>query len=453
MKPRWTFAGLAVLLVAVGTSGEVSKAASEPYSVEELGPSGAAAALALNASALTVGRSELDSGLIGFVQSSGHTPFTIGTLGGNDLVATGVNESGRVVGYGNTETGGPSRAFVYDIASNSLTALDADALFASAAAVNDAGAIAGSSFIDGATRAVVWQGGTRTVLPSLGGVLTNAFAINSAGVVTGGSYTPDFVLKAFTWAGGASLTELASLGGPYSVGYGINTVGDVVGTSTLASGAKRAAWWPGGGSPLDLGTFGGDEAGAYGINDHNQIVGYATNAAGEWRAFLHEHNTLIDLNTLLPDNSGWVLMAAYGINASGQIVGAGLYQGKQRGFLLTPPASDADTAAPVIASVSASPNRIWPPQHQMVDVTVTVNAADDSGVDPSCKVTGVASSDPANGKADGNTPDDVKLVGDLQVQVRAERAGNNARTYTIAVECTDGAGNASTAATTVVVAR
>ena len=44
----------------------------------------------------------------------------------------------------------------------------------------------------------------------------------------------------------------------------------------------------------------------------------------------------IELNTLLPESSGWDLFYAYDINDNGQIVGFGRTQGENHGFLLTP---------------------------------------------------------------------------------------------------------------------
>lgn len=43
---------------------------------------------------------------------------------------------------------------------------------------------------------------------------------------------------------------------------------------------------------------------------------------------------MIDLNTLLPNGSGWLLQEAIGINDSGQITGYGLYNGTEEAFLL-----------------------------------------------------------------------------------------------------------------------
>ena len=72
---------------------------------------------------------------------------------------------------------------------------------------------------------------------------------------------------------------------------------------------------------------------------------------------------------------------------------------------------------------------------------------------PSCHIKSVASNEPINGTGDGNTDPDWVITGPLTLQLRAERAGNRTgRIYTITVECTDGSGNSSTKAVTVVVA-
>ena len=45
---------------------------------------------------------------------------------------------------------------------------------------------------------------------------------------------------------------------------------------------------------------------------------------------------MMDLNGLIPTNSGWELMEARGINAAGQIIGWGMHAGHTNAFLLTP---------------------------------------------------------------------------------------------------------------------
>ena len=102
-----------------------------------------------------------------------------------------------------------------------------------------------------------------------------------------------------------------------------------------------------------------------------------------------------------------------------------------------------DEEAPVISSVSANPNKLWPPNHKMVPVTVAVDATDNC--DSVCQIISVTSNEPVNGLGDGNTAPDWVITGDLTVKLRAERSGKgNGRIYTITVECADSSGNNST---------
>ena len=45
---------------------------------------------------------------------------------------------------------------------------------------------------------------------------------------------------------------------------------------------------------------------------------------------------MLDLNNLIPANSGWLLQQATAINDQGQIVGYGTLNGQSEAFLLTP---------------------------------------------------------------------------------------------------------------------
>ena len=109
-----------------------------------------------------------------------------------------------------------------------------------------------------------------------------------------------------------------------------------------------------------------------------------------------------------------------------------------------------DTTAPKIASVAPSQALLWPPNHQMVPLSVRVSVADVADAAPICTVAGITSNEPVNGTGDGDTGPDWEIGGGLTFALRAERAGSgNGRLYTITVQCSDASGNSTSGTTTV----
>jgi CHRD domain len=102
-----------------------------------------------------------------------------------------------------------------------------------------------------------------------------------------------------------------------------------------------------------------------------------------------------------------------------------------------------DTVPPVIARATADPSILWPPNHKMVDVHLNVNVRDACG-DTSWKIISVTSNEPVDGLGDGDTSPDWIIVGDHDLQLRAERSGTgHGRIYTIKLQAQDAAGNVS----------
>jgi hypothetical protein len=111
-----------------------------------------------------------------------------------------------------------------------------------------------------------------------------------------------------------------------------------------------------------------------------------------------------------------------------------------------------DSTPPVITAVSATPNVLWPPNHQFVPVALTASVTDTCDVNPICKVTSVVSSEPPLGGGSGNTQPDYVITGASNVLLRAERNGTGpGRTYSVAFQCTDKSGNSSQKTTVVTV--
>jgi probable HAF family extracellular repeat protein len=88
----------------------------------------------------------------------------------------------------------------------------------------------------------------------------------------------------------------------------------------------------------DLGTLPGDESAyAFGINDLGDVTGASAHSTeGGGRAFIFRKSEMVDLNTLIPEDSGWFLGGAGSINNHGQILAAGKFHGEYRSCLLTP---------------------------------------------------------------------------------------------------------------------
>jgi probable HAF family extracellular repeat protein len=65
-----------------------------------------------------------------------------------------------------------------------------------------------------------------------------------------------------------------------------------------------------------------------------------------FHAFIYSDGAMTDLNSLIDQNSGWVLRSATGINNAGDIVGYGTdSSGQTHAFLLTPETSPSGSSS------------------------------------------------------------------------------------------------------------
>jgi len=115
-----------------------------------------------------------------------------------------------------------------------------------------------------------------------------------------------------------------------------------------------------------------------------------------------------------------------------------------------------DDTAPEI-SVANNQLGMWPPNHKYKTFTVNdfgVSVTDNCGCCIEAKITGVSSNEPddAKGGGDGNTKNDIVIVDEGTVKLRAERqGGGDGRVYTITLSATDGSGNTTQATCEVIV--
>ncbi len=167
-----------------------------------------------------------------------------------------------------------------------------------------------------------------------------AKVLNEKGAVAGEGYDLQLDEKGFIWDLESGLKMIQTLGGDEIRVKAINNCSQVVGSSTTDDLVSHAFIYDESLGTVDLGTLGGKKSSAYAINDLTQVVGSAdssSKAKGK-RAFIWDPaNGMRDLNDLIPSGSGWKkLKAAKKINNQGFIVGEGIYQGEEKGFLLIP---------------------------------------------------------------------------------------------------------------------
>jgi probable HAF family extracellular repeat protein len=329
--------------------------------------------------------------------AAGTAPYTIvdlGALGTGDLsVATAVSNAGQVVGYSNPT---PFTMHAFRWRDGVLTDLGTNPGGANsrANAVNDAGQVAGTADRSpgGFGYPVRWSAGG--AITDLGGPVANALGVGNgidpAGRVVGGQRPNDSEGNPLGTLYRADGTRV-DLGPNLGAANGINAVGQVVGPpayvwrngsvtflpgfpgtggatataisisgqvvgSASAGNSELAVRWQNG-MPVSLGGIDGITRNrATAVNAAGQIVGTADPECVPCpapRAWLWQAGTLTPLDTLIPAGSGWTLQQANGINDRGQIVGAGLHNGHQRAYLLTPVFSATVNFAPAGAPVPA----------------------------------------------------------------------------------------------------
>jgi probable HAF family extracellular repeat protein len=279
--------------------------------------------------------------------------------GGYQSAAVSVNNRGEVVGVAtnlvpdsnsllqrnpNLWSGVPYgyqlRAFIWDQESGMQdlgtlgTGTDAEAL-----KINGRGQVIGDSYLNSepspvcaavglnlVTGTFLWENGEMTNLGSFGGTCTVPGDLNEHGQVVGGSYVKgDAYQRAFIWQNGSFRDLGGSLGGNNTGAIAINENGESVGFGYLAGEITfHATLWRAVGQMTDLGTVGSDPCSfAQGVNDEGQVVGDSTPSDCQnfntSRAFLWEHGSIVDLNTLVPPKSPLYLLYAYTINNRGEI--------------------------------------------------------------------------------------------------------------------------------------
>ena len=242
---------------------------------------------------------------------------------GNRSKASAINNSGQVIGSSGSGFGGDPQccdhAFLYDPATGMIDLGEVDT-----SAINNSGQVVRV----GASGAFLYTEKTGMIdlgtLP--GDDASYASGINDLGQVVGGSFHDDgttSIHHSFLYSPATGMVNLSTLDAVGAVARAINNSGQILGSITTANGNDDPFLYSSETGMIDLGTLGGNLAVPEHVNDSGEFVGYSyIDSINDTHAFLYSKATgMVNLNSFLPSNSGWVLRDATAINNSGQIVG------------------------------------------------------------------------------------------------------------------------------------
>ncbi len=282
-----------------------------------------------------------DETLHGFVTENGRIR-DIGHLGLDLSFASGINNSGVVIGTAFTPDGEP-KAVLWQGGKLKPAIKIKDFPFTVGLGINDSGAMAVTGFDDaGSVEGFLVQNGRVQKLPSAiqgGGAF--AAAINQDNLVGGESFKEkgdSFVCTATLWKNGRAQGLPLLEGYPCTVLNALNAKGEAVGMAYTPSeedcGEDNALRLPctlNSPSPDDI---------------RNKLFKIATlsggipdlraQKSGIPHAFLYRNGKTLDLNSLIPNDSGWLLAAASGINNRGDITVFAVKGRQVRAVVLTP---------------------------------------------------------------------------------------------------------------------
>jgi probable HAF family extracellular repeat protein len=307
----------------------------------------------------------------------------LGTLGGSSSFSQSVNDRGQVTGLALNGISDPfsfyyqflfclpfeicpanatqTRGFVWDEEDGmqDIGTLGGPDAFPSL--INQDGQIAGFSYTDSTPQPTtgfptlhpfLWEKGKGMKdLGSLGGTTTASVnGLNERGEVVGGALLPgDVINHPFLWDGEKLIDLVATPFGGSADGeaFWINEAGEVVGTAGIpapcpgSSPPRQAAhaflWRQG--AMADLGALAGSPISqANFINSRSQVVGDSMPCDfSAVTAFLWENGSLVNLNTLIPQNSPFYVITASFISDRGEIGAFGnLPSGDTHAVLLIP---------------------------------------------------------------------------------------------------------------------
>jgi probable HAF family extracellular repeat protein len=214
-------------------------------------------------------------------------------------------------------------------------------------AINDLTQVVGwAARADGTDDAFLWHSGAMQALPDLGGSFAEARWANNFGLIAGTSSRPDTSQPFGVYWVDGKLLELPPLNGMSHLPYFVHDDGTIVGLARFADvgGRGRATVWREDRVDQRLGTLADGTAFedlslsvAYGVNASGVIVGMSTTPTGEIAPFVFHDGVMAALTDRVPAPWSVVNVGPGCINDAGVIVAtARMEDGLNRAVRLTP---------------------------------------------------------------------------------------------------------------------
>ena len=343
-----SLAGLATTSALAGTVN-----AAPQYQIYDIGvaQTGDSASQGFGASpgGIAVGRSLRSGGAQAFNWTLGGGLVALPNLTGRAFcVANGANDNGITVGTGATTAFGSGRLPVmWQNGVASQLPLPSGQTNGDATDVNASGVAVGSVNSGIAQRAVIYSGGTGTVITQTtpnGSFFFTAFGINDSGRIVGQGVNPNDAAVNVGIVYDMSTNTAFDVGAlPNANGalaFGVSNTGLVVGSSMFNQGSGLPFIWSQANGiqpiPLPTGTSSGI---ARAVNSAGWVVGISSSSFAI--PFLYDGQATHRLADLIPVGSGWDLStntssSALGISESGVIVGTGVRNGLTRAYAMVP---------------------------------------------------------------------------------------------------------------------
>jgi probable HAF family extracellular repeat protein len=343
-------------MFAIGLLANATQLLAQTYTLTDLGavaPETVSQGYGLNSVGQAAGTSSNPNGAIATLFSHGQA-FNLGLLEANDVsVATAINDSTEVVGFEYFSSTAANTPHAWGFSNGKLTDIHSPSLFPAgtkALGINTSGVVVGQGYLTSASFHVfVYENGQMVDIGPPGSFQANPVAITDAGEILGSYYTSSTDNGQFLYSNGKFTKLAAGPAGTSTSASAINSVGVIVGSISV-NGLSHAAVYSDG-VWTDLGTLPGATAGtaATGINTAGQIIAVASYRVTSYHPFIPaktvaciiQNGVVVDLNTLIPPNTGFNLSRAIAINDAGQILcntktQIGTVVSHQHAVLLTP---------------------------------------------------------------------------------------------------------------------